>query len=406
MKSKSLKLTALLLIAAVLMTSCGIGRKKYKNYLEIPDEVPSEYSIFDEGIARRVDSQVGGTCWASAATTVMEYGYARTTRHTTQMDSTSLAFMVYNPHTTEGYYLDDRTGAYDIGGNSDLVVDITSNGFGDYTLVDSCDLTDASNEDIKRAIMAFGGVTAGISDDQMNYTWGNGTYTMIGSPEDVVDHSVAIVGWDDSFPADAFATTATQNGAWYVQNSYSRTWGDGGFYWVSYDTPLENVRSLIMANNYAYVAHHESGYSANLSTGRSTTAANVFDRTGRLAAVGTYTTCANQRLNITIYDKDMDKVLDSYSAEFEFPGYHTITLDEPLMVEGVAIAITYSGSGAPVEGPDWHHGGSGYNASISEGQSFVRHGNEWLDLADPGTLPILGVQGTTNNVCIKALYTS
>ena len=406
MHRKFLKTAAVILTGAFLLSSCSIGGKKYKGYLEIPDDVPSSYTIFEDSVPKRIDNQVGGTCWASSATTVMEYGYFMTTKHTIQLDSSSLAFVVYNPHTTEGYYLDDRTGAYDIGGNADLVVNITSNGFGDYTLIDSCDLSDASDEDIKRAIMAFGGVTAGISDNSANYTWANNTYTMIGSSSDPIEHSVAIVGWDDDFPASAFVTPASQNGAWCVQNSYSRTWGDAGMYWVSYDTPLEDIKSLILSNRYAAVTSYEAGYTGALCAGRSTTVANVFDRTGRLAAVGTYTTCPDQKLTVKIYDKEMENVLDSYSAQFEFQGYHVITLDEEIMVEGVAIVITYSDTGAPVEGPDWHQGGSGYNASISPGQSFVRHGSEWLDLSDPATPATLEIQGVTNNVCIKALFTS
>ena len=146
MHRKFLKTAAVILTVAFLLSSCSIGGKKYKGYLEIPDDVPSSYTVFDDAVPKRIDNQVGGTCWASAATTVMEYGYFMTTKHTIQLDSSSLAFVVYNPHTTEGYYLDDRTGAYDIGGNADLVVNITSNGFGDYTLIDSCDLSDASDE--------------------------------------------------------------------------------------------------------------------------------------------------------------------------------------------------------------------------------------------------------------------
>jgi hypothetical protein len=406
MDRRLIKLTSMIISGILLLSSCSVGGKKYKGYIEIPDEVPSSYSIFDEAMPKHIDNQVGGTCWASAATTVMEYGYFKMTTHSVQMDSTSLAFMVYNPHTTEGYYLDDRTGAYDIGGNADLVVNITSNGFGDYTLIDSCDLTESSPDDIKRAIMAFGGVTAGVSDNSSNYTWANNTYTMIGSSADPTVHCVAIVGWDDDFPASAFATPASQNGAWYVQNSYSRTWGDAGFYWISYDTPLEDVRSLVMSNRYSCVASHEAGYSGDISAGNRTTVANVFDHTGRLAAVGTYTTCPGQKLTVKICDTDMETVLDSYSCEFEFEGYHVITLDEEIMVDGVAIVITYSGGGAPVEGADWHNGGSGYNASIREGESFIRRGSEWLDLADPGTPAALGIHGTTNNVCIKALFTS
>lgn len=404
MNRKLLELTSIILTGALLLSSCSF-KKRYKGYYDIPANAPSSYCVFDDSIPRSVDNQVRGTCWASAATTAMEYSYYKTVKHYVQFDSSSLAFMVYNPHTTEGYYVDERGGAYDIGGNGYYVVGVTSNGFGDYTLVDSCDLSVSSQEDIKRAIMAFGGVTAGISDNSNNYTWANDTYTMIAGPGDPFEHSVVLVGWDDSFPATAFSTTASTDGAWYVQNSYSRSWGDDGYYWVSYDTPLDDIHSYVLSNRYSYVASYESGHSGNLSSGNSTTVANVFERPGRLSAVGTYTTCPNQRLTISIYDKNMERVIDSYSAEFEFIGYHVITLDEPILVDGVAVAITYSGTGAPVEGSEWHTGGAGYNASIREGQSYIRRGNEWLDLADPQTTAIIGLDEPCNNVCIKALYT-
>ena len=96
-------------------------------------------------------------------------------------------------------------------------------------------------KDIKRAIMAFGGVTCALSDVPANYTEAGGTYTMIGSDSDDMSHAGVLIGWDDDFPKENFARTASQDGAWLVQNSYSAAWGDGGFYWVSYDTPLSDL---------------------------------------------------------------------------------------------------------------------------------------------------------------------
>ena len=74
MHRKFLKTAAVILTGAFLLSSCSIGGKKYKGYLEIPDDVPSSYTIFEDSVPKRIDNQVGGTCWASSATTVMEYG--------------------------------------------------------------------------------------------------------------------------------------------------------------------------------------------------------------------------------------------------------------------------------------------------------------------------------------------
>ena len=48
----------------------------------------------------------------------------------------------------------------------------------------------------------------------------NGYYTQ-NHPENCEDsdHVALVVGWDDDFPADCFATPASRNGAWLVRVS-------------------------------------------------------------------------------------------------------------------------------------------------------------------------------------------
>ena len=102
-----------------------------------------------------------------------------------------------------------------------------------YTVVESqfYDIDDTTK--IKQAIMANGYVEIGIHFDSSNtgqYKYGAG-----GS----LDHSILLLGWDDSIPAANFATTGagtpSKNGAWYFKDSGGFT--ETGFGWLSYADP-------------------------------------------------------------------------------------------------------------------------------------------------------------------------
>ena len=57
------------------------------------------------------------------------------------------------------------------------------------------------------------------------------------SGTDATWHSVAIVGWDDAFPADHFNSKAPADGAWLCKDSRGVSRGDNGYIWVSYYDP-------------------------------------------------------------------------------------------------------------------------------------------------------------------------
>ena len=58
------------------------------------------------------------------------------------------------------------------------------------------------------------------------YCWGDEPF----------DHAVTVVGWDDRFSRDRFLEghEPPGDGAFLVRNSWGTSFGDGGYFWVSY----------------------------------------------------------------------------------------------------------------------------------------------------------------------------
>lgn len=79
--------------------------------------------------------------------------------------------------------------------------------------------------------------------------------------EGSINHAITIVGWDDSYSKDNFmeACKVTSDGAWIAKNSWGPSWGDEGYFYISYeDMSLSDIvcASAVSApqypNNYFY----------------------------------------------------------------------------------------------------------------------------------------------------------
>ena len=241
------------------------------------------------------------------------------------------------------------------------------------------------------------------------------------------NHSIAIVGWDDSFPAGSFPTDPGRNGAWLVRNSWGGSgMGYDGYFWMSYAEPSLSKTAYAAefesagkyANNYQY-----DGGVSNEEVQNGTTvlqAANVFTaHAGAVAesveAVSVGIASANTLVTVEVYTnlKDASNPCSGTkeaegSGKTMHSGQYTILLDKAAAVnkgELFSVVVTLknessAGNSAKIM-RERNYSVSGSAGSvrafcaIQKGQSFLYSGEGWLDLVSGGGN--LRIKAFTNN---------
>ena len=162
---------------------------------------------------------------------------------------------------------------------------------------------------LKQNIMQYGAAAVPLYyvDSSDNKT----THAYYYSGSIASNHMVAVVGWDDTFPKSNFINTPPGNGAFIAKNSWGETYGDKGYFHISYyDAVISNTAAYVFngaepVTNYGRVYQYDPlgktgtfGYSSP-----SAWFANVFTAQGNevLTAVSFYAASPNTTYTIKVY---------------------------------------------------------------------------------------------------------
>ena len=161
--------------------------------------------------------------------------------------------------------------------------------------------------EIKNAVMEYGGVCIDIYSRGMQGI--GGAYNSQGH---LPDHAVCIVGWDDNYPASNHSPTVrpANDGAWLVKNSWGRSYGDEGYWWVPYQNDsINNEKTVAVLTGFHPDNNNEKMLTCNAATsGRSSYTyaglpssplyfTNIYDLTAAYSTYGKITDVMFYNLN-------------------------------------------------------------------------------------------------------------
>lgn len=318
--------------------------------------LPARYNLAENGFVTDIKNQQdSGNCWAFAALASLETCVLKASNKTFNFSVENMKNLIemysaygWKMETNEGGYngmpmgylaswlgpVNATLDPFDDKGTLSPLLDSEMHIQNIYVLPARTSYTD--NDAIKEAILKYGGLyasyyhSAGYLNSKTNayydpYT-GNG------------NHAITVVGWDDNYSKNNFYTAPAGDGAFIVKNSWGSSWGDNGYFYISYyDRVLFAVNkdnqafTYILNDTVRYTKNYQydvAGMTDYLITGKKTVwYQNIYNATGNeaIAAVSTFFNTTVD-YEISIYVNDVLQL--TQNGRHEGSGYYTIPLKE------------------------------------------------------------------------------
>lgn len=381
------------------------------------ERLPQRFDLREnETISEVFDQGEQGTCWAFASLTALASSMPTELRtplsadHMTHKNSFGLSEADGGDYSVASAYLLAWQGP--VAEKDDVYGDgISPDGLEPLCHVQTIKiLKEKDYEAIKRAVFETGGVqsslylpAAGTGERQRYYREDTCALFYDGGSE--ANHDVVIVGWDDNYPKENFVNQPSADGAFLCVNSWGKGFGDGGFFYVSYEDSQIGLHNVLYAGventgNYDRIYQTDlCGWTGQLGYGTSEVwIANVYEAAGNenVLAAGFYALAPDTRYQIYVVPvpagKSAAKALTEFmsggnrcpaaSGTVSDAGFYTVALEHETQVDAgtrfaVAARIDSPGTGQPAA-VEYRSGERTANVDINDGEGYISfNGTVW-----------------------------
>ncbi|MCR5429936.1 MAG: peptidase C1 [Eubacterium sp.] len=315
--------------------------------------LPTRYNYAEEGRLPKVQDQgQEKTCWAYATLSALEssllpnekYEFSR--RHLINYSEKKNDIRNGGDYEFSLAYLTSWNGP----------VSDNANGYGKIKKhVQSAQiLTPRDQEEMKRMVFKYGGVETSIFIERATFKgstqyYNASEYAYNYTGDFKPNHDLVVVGWDDNFPSYNFKGNVKKNGAFICLNSWGKDFGEGGFFYVSYECKSFGDVSVCYTqvddiDNYDSIYQSDlCGWTATMGYDDKQTVyfSNAFTakKNEKIKAVGFYATQEKSDYDVFICEdykgaESLNKRTHvAAKASFDNKGYYTLNLDKSYNVE-------------------------------------------------------------------------